>query len=157
MAACFTPRSRSRALRFRLFSLALSLPRTLHISSGALSRSNTASLVQETLSCQLDIRSPFLLDQSLLKVPVFERMIQVANTTRSLAHPLATRPTSDIRPLLTWHSTRWRNRGIGWFDWMARRNFIGQALRRRSDSMRSRNPSGCRARGLLSRNLDIRR
>src|SRR5205823_2143184 len=80
MAACFTPRSRSRPLRFRLFSLALSLPRTLHISSGALSRSNTASLVQETLSSQLDIRSPFLLDQSLLKVPVFERMIQVANT-----------------------------------------------------------------------------
>ena len=36
---------------------------------GALSRSNTTSLVQETLSSQLDIRSPFLLDQSLLKVP----------------------------------------------------------------------------------------
>ncbi len=80
MAAGFTPRSRSRPLRFRLFSLALSLPRTLHISSGARERSNTASLVQETLSCQLDIRSPFLLDQSLLNVPVFERMIQVANT-----------------------------------------------------------------------------
>jgi hypothetical protein len=52
----------------------------MQTSSGALSRSNTASLFQETLSCQLDIRSPFLLDQSLLKVPVFERMIQVANT-----------------------------------------------------------------------------
>ena len=44
-------------------------PRTLQTSSGALSRSNTASLVQETLSSQLNIRSPFLLDQSLLKVP----------------------------------------------------------------------------------------
>src|SRR5690348_18208899 len=51
------------------FSLALSLSRTLQTSSRALSRSNTASLVQETLSSQLDIRSPFLLDQSLLKVP----------------------------------------------------------------------------------------
>jgi hypothetical protein len=49
------------------FSLALSLSRTLQTSSGALSRSNTASLVQETLSSQLDICSPFLLDQSLLK------------------------------------------------------------------------------------------
>jgi hypothetical protein len=43
-----------------------SLSRTVQTSSGALSRSNTASLVQETLSCQLDIRSLFLLDQSLL-------------------------------------------------------------------------------------------
>src|SRR2546429_7265506 len=51
------------------FSLAISLSRTLQTSLGALSRSNTASLVQETLSSQLDIRSPFLLDQSLLKVP----------------------------------------------------------------------------------------
>src|SRR5205823_6634437 len=62
------------------FSLALSLSRTLQTRSGALSRSNTASLVQETLSSQFDIRSPFLLDPSLLKVPVFKRMIQVANT-----------------------------------------------------------------------------
>src|SRR5436305_971984 len=76
MAAGFTPRLRSRPLRFRLFSLALSRSRTLQTRSGALSRSNTASLVQETLSCQLDIRSPFLLDPSLLKVPVFKRMIQ---------------------------------------------------------------------------------
>jgi hypothetical protein len=52
-----------------LFSLALSLSKTVHTSSGALSRSNTASLVQETLSFQLDIRSPFLLNQSLLNVP----------------------------------------------------------------------------------------
>ena len=50
-------------------SLALSLSRTLQTSSGALSRSNTASLVQETVSSQLDLRSPFLLDQSLLNVP----------------------------------------------------------------------------------------
>ena len=56
---------RNRPLRFRLFNLE-NLTR-----SGALSRSNTTSLVQETLSCQLDIRSPLLLDQSLLKVPVF--------------------------------------------------------------------------------------
>src|SRR5215471_10790652 len=51
------------------FALALSLSRTWQTSSGALSRSNTASLVQETHSSQLDIRSPFLLDKSLLKVP----------------------------------------------------------------------------------------
>src|SRR6266700_7791936 len=43
------------------FALALSLSRTLQTRSGALSRSNTASLVQEILSCQLDIRSLFSL------------------------------------------------------------------------------------------------
>src|SRR5437763_12966136 len=39
------------------FALALSRSRTLQTRSGALSRSNTTSLVQETLSSQLDIRS----------------------------------------------------------------------------------------------------
>jgi hypothetical protein len=67
-----------------LFSLAISLSRTVQTSSGARERSNTAFLVQETLSSQLDIRSLFLLDQSLLTVPVFERMIQVANTLSCL-------------------------------------------------------------------------
>ena len=46
-----------------------SLSRTLQTRSAALSRFNTASLVQEARSSQLDIRFPFLLDQSLLKVP----------------------------------------------------------------------------------------
>lgn len=54
---------------FGLHVLAISLSRTLQTRSAALSRSNTASLVQETLSTRLDIRSPFLHDQSLLKVP----------------------------------------------------------------------------------------
>jgi hypothetical protein len=40
-----------------------------HFGSAFFTLPNTASLVRETLSSQLDIRSPFLLDQSLLKVP----------------------------------------------------------------------------------------
>jgi hypothetical protein len=40
-----------------------------HFGSAFFTLPNTASLVQETLSSQLDIRSPFLLDQSFLKVP----------------------------------------------------------------------------------------
>ncbi len=40
-----------------------------HFGSAFFTLPNTAFLVRETLSSQLEIRSPFLLDQSLLKVP----------------------------------------------------------------------------------------
>ena len=70
MVTGFVTRLRSRSLRFRLSSLALSHLRTLQARSRAHSRPNTASLVQEALSSQPALRSPFLIDRWLLKVPL---------------------------------------------------------------------------------------
>jgi hypothetical protein len=69
MATGFVTRLRSRYLRI-LLSPALTHVRTLQTRSGSHSRPNTASLVQVVLSSLPTIRSPFLIDRWLLKVPL---------------------------------------------------------------------------------------